>query len=176
MPVAAHGETMSSLKEVQHTLNCLLGAHLTEDGNEGPDTVRAIKCFQARVGLQPDGKCGPKTLHALKVTVARMRLQALPVQAGFGADPTDSVQWVQHALNLIGRCKLKENGHLGPKTVACVKAFQKSCGLDSDGRVGHMTLSALKRCVHEKRARFSEELTEPSIRNYEVPSVGHGFG
>lgn len=164
-----------SLKDVQHTLNCLLGAHLTEDGNEGPDTVNAIKCFQARVGLQPDGKCGPRTLHMLKKTVERMRLHALPVQAGFGADPTDSVQWVQHALNLLGRCKLKEDGRLGPKTVQCIKAFQKSCGLAPDGRVGHLTLGALKHGVAKKRMHAHGEWVE--VVEVE-PTIGlcAGFG
>ncbi|MCX5682015.1 MAG: peptidoglycan-binding protein, partial [Candidatus Omnitrophica bacterium] len=35
------------------------------DGNPGPKTVRAIKSFQKKSGLQPDGRIGPKTLEKL---------------------------------------------------------------------------------------------------------------
>ena len=42
------------------------GNRLTIDGDCGPNTVYAIKQYQAKMGLEVDGDCGPKTWKAIK--------------------------------------------------------------------------------------------------------------
>ncbi len=54
-----------------------------------------------------------------------------------------SIKDVQHSLNTLGYAKplLKEDGKIGPKTIAAIKAFQSKNGLVVDGNAGP-TLSA----------------------------------
>ena len=56
----------------------------------------------------------------------------------------DDVRYVQYALNLRWY-KLVVDGVFGVKTDAAVRDFQKQNGLQIDGKVGPLTLAALKR-------------------------------
>lgn len=62
--------TVSSSKDVQHTLN-MLGASpaLTEDGILGPMSTAAVKAFQIAHGMMADGVPGPKTKTALAMAL-----------------------------------------------------------------------------------------------------------
>lgn len=53
------------------------------------------------------------------------------------------IKQIQKKLNETGFGKLDEDGLLGPKTVSAIKAFQKTNGLDSDGKVGVLTLAKM---------------------------------
>lgn len=57
--------------------------------------------------------------------------------------PDLSVAQIQHALNAAGRGPLDEDGSLGMKTRAAIKAFQSAHGLIPDGIVGPHTTQAL---------------------------------
>lgn len=64
----------------------------------------------------------------------------------------NDVRWVQWMLARTGyQCKNVDgvDGIFGSGTVADVRAFQKSKGLEVDGIVGINTRTALKRCLHE---------------------------
>jgi hypothetical protein len=87
---------------------------------------------------------------------ARSMLALCPGIAGalsgwtLGGTPTgavvSSVKDVQHALNVlkVAGTPLDEDGSLGPKTDAAVRAFQASAGLSVDGNPGTSTKAALE--------------------------------
>lgn len=56
-----YGSHGSCVAELQSGLNRLYGLGLVADGSYGPATTRAVRWFQARVGLTVDGRCGPQT-------------------------------------------------------------------------------------------------------------------
>lgn len=95
------------------------------DGVFGPNTVKAVKAFQKKAGVTVDGIVGP-------VTASRLGERTL----GEG-DKGRDVAVVQAKLGVAN------DGVFGPKTLAAVKAFQKSEGLTVDGLVGPHTRGAL---------------------------------
>jgi putative chitinase len=53
--------------------------------------------------------------------------------------------WIQHSLNILGaEPTLVADGSFGPLTVAALKAFQASHGLEVDGRADPATLAAIE--------------------------------
>lgn len=63
------GSVGERVKRLQRALNEQSGAMLTVDGEYGPLTAAAVRCFQATHGLAVDGECGPKTEAALNVAI-----------------------------------------------------------------------------------------------------------
>jgi len=59
------GDCGEGVKQVQDQLNYKLGITLTVDGRFGAGTERAVKDFQASLGLPVDGIVGPQTWVAL---------------------------------------------------------------------------------------------------------------
>jgi murein L,D-transpeptidase YcbB/YkuD len=59
-------EGRGDVANIQDALN-RAGASIAVDGKMGPQTVRALRAFQQRVGLKPDAIVGPKTRAALKI-------------------------------------------------------------------------------------------------------------
>jgi putative chitinase len=56
--------------------------------------------------------------------------------------------WLQQALNTLGADPhLVSDGSYGPQTVAAVKAFQASHGLEVDGKVGPQTIAAIEQAL-----------------------------
>jgi peptidoglycan hydrolase-like protein with peptidoglycan-binding domain len=55
-----------------------------------------------------------------------------------------AVVQLQKVLNKLLKLGLVEDGKLGPKTIAVIKAWQKSHGLVVDGLVGAKTKAAMK--------------------------------
>ena len=76
-----------------------------------------------------------------------------------------SVRRLQRALAAAG-LDVVVDGRLGKRTVAAVKAFQRSMGLDPDGKVGPRTWSAL--------SEFSPNVTRRSLSDAGVAFVA-GF-
>lgn len=98
------------------------------------------------------------------LTLAVLALVAAPVAFASGMTPTHKAtmakkpmmakksawaarhrMWlmkVQRALNKAG-AHLKVDGYWGPKTMAAVRAFQKSHGLKATGHLDHATLAKL---------------------------------
>lgn len=75
-------------------------------------------------------------------------LQVAPIvvtPTGAASVAVGSVADVQKGLNTLGYCNppLVEDGILGPKTTACVKAFQSKNGLVVDGTAGPATKAAI---------------------------------
>jgi peptidoglycan hydrolase-like protein with peptidoglycan-binding domain len=56
----------------------------------------------------------------------------------------ESVKQLQKLLNKLLNMSLKEDGILGPKTIAVIKKWQKDHGLVADGLVGPKTKAAMQ--------------------------------
>lgn len=79
---------INSMLDLQHALNILggKGTPLDEDGNNGPDTTKAVEFFQASQGLPVDGIPNSATKTVLQAAVqAKLTAQSVPVVAS--ADP-----------------------------------------------------------------------------------------
>ncbi|MFL6116690.1 MAG: peptidoglycan-binding protein [Catenulispora sp.] len=133
------------------TLQSLLNAHghaLAVDGNFGPDTLAAVKAFQAAAGLAVDGIVGPNTKTALYSNVGGGA--PAPVHLTSSSCPADMKQGerdgcvteLQSLLNQNG-ARLAMDGIFGPATFGAVEDFQSANGLSVDGIVGPNTKSAL---------------------------------
>lgn len=67
LSLGSHGEEVAAL---QWNLNRVMGFHLAEDGDFGPQTDAALRAFQARVGITVDGVYGPQSEAAMAQTYA----------------------------------------------------------------------------------------------------------
>ncbi len=59
-----HGDKGLAVRRLQQQLNAH-GAKLNADGDYGDETEKAVRAYQAKIGLVVDGKAGEKTLAAL---------------------------------------------------------------------------------------------------------------
>lgn len=59
-----HGDKGIAVRRLQKQLNAF-GAKLDTDGDYGNETEKAVRAYQAKIGLVVDGKAGEKTLAAL---------------------------------------------------------------------------------------------------------------
>lgn len=78
--------------------------------------------------------------YAKKLSAQASKIQMQGVGYGFGAD----IATIQAKLNEMGASpQLTVDGVSGPKTLAAIKSFQSSHGIEPDGIVGPITLGAL---------------------------------
>ena len=123
------------------------------DGLLGPNTVRAIARWQAAHGLSADGKVGPQTLgklnagggggagtgggggHGVSLGPAQVTAAVHYNKGrGFSAATVRTIQ--QH----VGS---PADGTFGPNTVRAIATWQRSNGLEADGKVGPATAGKL---------------------------------
>lgn len=62
-----HGDKGLAVRRLQQQLNAH-GTQLATDGDYGDETEKAVRAYQAKIGLVVDGKAGEKTLAALAGT------------------------------------------------------------------------------------------------------------
>jgi len=62
--VLKHGDKGIAVRRLQQQLNAH-GSKLVTDGDYGDETEKAVRAYQAKIGLVVDGKAGEKTLAAL---------------------------------------------------------------------------------------------------------------
>lgn len=110
-------------------------------------------------GKSSSSKTGTKASHDTRATPS----DAHPVGRG---ETGKRVSDLQSRLNALGfKPPLKVDGIFGPKTLAAVRAFQKSHGLKVDGLVGPKTTAALrggskpKPAVHHPAAHTAPKKT-----------------
>lgn len=121
------------------------------DAIAGPQTVRATKAFQRRVGLRPDGRAGEATRRALgplgQPVFGRRTLR----RGLFGWD----VSVLQFMLARRGQL-VAVYGYFDRRTELALRRYQRARRLAADGIAGPKTISALARGtqgVAQKRAR-----------------------
>jgi len=117
----------------------------------GQSTQLALIAYQRSKGLDGDGIVGPMTRDVLNGTQTTPTTTTTPTTPGttytynFGTrllkngSIGDDVKELQRFLNKALGLGLKEDGILGPKTIAIIKQWQKSQGLKDDGVVGPQT-------------------------------------
>lgn len=79
--VLKHGDKGLAVRRLQQQLNAN-GAKLDTDGGYGDETEKAVRAYQAKVGLVVDGKAGQKTLAALAGTDCSKLLRNANLVAG----------------------------------------------------------------------------------------------
>lgn len=76
-----HGDRSQAVRNLQKQLNAH-GAKLLVDGDYGDETEKAVRAYQARVGLVPDGVAGEKTQAVLAGADPKHFLRLVDLQAG----------------------------------------------------------------------------------------------
>lgn len=114
----------------------------TKDGKKttttlfGSITSQAVRIFQERNELTVTGKVDKATYDKLMSSDAKAYIM-------HQGDKCEMVKEIQAVLKEKGFLDSDPTGHCGEKTIAAVKAFQKSKGLTEDGNAGPGTLKAL---------------------------------
>ena len=160
------GDTGADVKRVQQRLT-ELGYYAEKiDGKYGASTVKAVKAFQKKMGLNGDGVCGVQTntllfaASALSVdatatpTVAPATATPAPVasyepltsencttiQAG---SQGQNVLRLQQRLAALGYYASRLDGACLEDDITAIRAFQKRNSLKVDGKAGYQTQSLL---------------------------------
>jgi len=133
-PVVQEGISLHPVETVQYLLR-ERGEDVAVDGVFGPQTVAAVRAFQARLALPADGVVGPPTWEALIVVVRR----------GSTGQAVRAVQGEFHyrgiATNLTSSVVV--DGVFGEATEGIVRGFQHGVEIAVDGVVDPVTWRAL---------------------------------
>ena len=165
--VIQQGQVSGCVTELQNLLNAH-GAGLVVDGDFGPDTLHAVREYQASTAIAVDGMVGPRTKSKLYATGGSA---PAPVGLTSSSCPVDIVQGdkggcvteLQRLLRHHGYA-IEVDGDFGPATDGAVRGFQSSHGLSADGQVGPNT----KRELYDTDESPSTAL---DLRSASCPSV-----
>ena len=94
--------------------------------------------------VRPEYKIPSSAPSYATVTVKKANPYSVPARNVKKGQTGNAVRWVQWELNESG-ARLTVDGDFGPKTLAAVRAFQKSKKLAVDGIVGAKTKAALRK-------------------------------
>ena len=129
---ASKDTKIDTVKEVQSWLNKTYKAGLSEDGDYGPKTKKAlIKVLQKSLGVDDDGIYGPKTNAAVKNNNLKKGSSGEMVKA------------LQGLLVCNGYASAYVDGDYGNGTVQAVKSYQSKKGLNASGIANSSTFNAL---------------------------------
>ena len=129
----------------------------------------AIRALQQSRGLKVTGLCDPKTLQALEE--ARWKLGDRTLELTSPMMRGDDVAILQRKLLEMGFDIGKADGLFGPKSAAGLKEFQRSVGIDPDGRCGGNTVIALMRLVRTVSGGTASALREDAVRSRKGPHL-----
>lgn len=132
------------------------------DGEYGPLTAAAVRCFQESRGLDVDAICGPETWNGLIEAGHRLGDRLLYLHAPMLRG--DDVAEVQRRLGALGFDAGRVDGILGPDTAEAIADFQRNAGLVPDGICGRETVRVLSRLS----ARLTDQATVASLREQEA--------
>jgi peptidoglycan hydrolase-like protein with peptidoglycan-binding domain len=124
-PTFASGSHGAIVEQIQAWLN-QWGDHLSIDGKYGPQTVQAVRSFQASHGLRVDGVVGDLTWRKLIIPLGR-------------GSHGPAVAALQKDLASPFASSLTLDGVYGPQTEAAVKRFQRQTNQTVDGIAGLKT-------------------------------------
>jgi lysozyme len=121
----------SNIKAIQHKINTLKIAALTEDGINGSKTKAAAAAFEKIMGISQDGVWGAQCQSRYDQITARPTIKAGQTNNQY------AVRYIQY------RTGVTIAGSYNTQTVNVVKNFQAKKGLKKDGVVGPKTWAAL---------------------------------
>jgi murein DD-endopeptidase MepM/ murein hydrolase activator NlpD len=127
------------------------------DGIAGPETIGAVRRFQASRGLVADGIAGPATRRALGRR-GRPSLGRRPIVRGARGWDVAALQFL---LETHGFPLGPVDGILGPRGLAALLRFQAWAGLAADGVAGPATLARLRGPPPRSPLRFARPIAAP---------------
>ena len=133
------------------------------------NVVEAVRALQQSRGLKVTGECDQKTLQALEE--ARWRLGDRLIELTSPMMRGDDVATLQRRLLGMGFDVGRADGIFGPKSALALKEFQRSVGLEGDGRCGETTVVALIRLTRTVAGGPATALREDALRNRKGPSL-----
>jgi peptidoglycan hydrolase-like protein with peptidoglycan-binding domain len=148
------------ISRLQEALN------ITVDGFFGPQTVQAVKEFQAKRGLLVDGVCGPATLEKLfpEGDAEEKTGESNPHHRWLRRGAIgEEVKTLQQALGIT-----PVDGMFGPRTKRAVKEYQAAHGLPVDGWVGPRTWAKL---AETKPSAPAATVVEPAATAPQAPAA-----
>lgn len=146
-----------------------LGLLANAQGSYDSQVEAAIRALQQNRGLKVTGLCDPKTLQALEE--ARWKLGDRTLELTSPMLRGDDVATLQQKLLEMGFDIGRADGIFGPRSAAGVKEFQRSVGIDPDGRCGGNTVIALMRLVRTVTGGTASALREEALRSRKGPNL-----
>ncbi|MFZ9910426.1 MAG: peptidoglycan-binding domain-containing protein, partial [Candidatus Nanopelagicaceae bacterium] len=125
------------------------------------NVVEAVRALQQSRGLKVTGECDQKTLQALEE--ARWRLGDRLIELTSPMMRGDDVATLQRRLLGMGFDVGRADGIFGPKSALALKEFQRSVGLEGDGRCGETTVVALIRLTRTVAGGPATALREDAL-------------
>src|SRR5664280_1504135 len=143
-PTIRQGDTGDVVRRLQRALSRGSDRGLTVDGVFGWQTESGVVEFQKAESLMPDGVVGPLTWQALP--------DGGPMPLLDQGSTGDVVRHLQTVLTSgpgqSGTPPPGIDGDFGPRTRACVEAFQRWGGVGVDGVVGDQTWAVSLQAMH----------------------------
>jgi peptidoglycan hydrolase-like protein with peptidoglycan-binding domain len=159
------GVTGPDVRELQELLHGT-GFDVTVDGHFGEDTVRAVRAFQAVVGLEASGSAGRDTVARLRAATRKGASAANNGGVGFGSTTAGStrrklgdripvlkgmsgrdVKMLQDFLERAGVERVTVDGEFGTGTARAVRAWERENDRQVDGIVDAGDISELRSAV-----------------------------
>jgi peptidoglycan hydrolase-like protein with peptidoglycan-binding domain len=159
------GVTGPDVRELQELLQGT-GFDVTADGHFGDDTVRAVRAFQAVVGLAASGTVGRETVARLRAATRKGASAANNGGVGFGSTTASSrrrklgdripvqkgmsgrdVKMLQDFLKRAGVDRVTVDGEFGTGTARAVRAWERQTDRQVDGVVDAGDVSELRSAV-----------------------------
>ncbi|MBQ9922863.1 MAG: peptidoglycan-binding protein, partial [Clostridia bacterium] len=178
------GDAGTNVRYIQRILNEISNVYsripkVSEDGEFGAATQRAVISFQQQFGLNADGIVGRATWDELNSVYRQIQngfpqnvrpYPGTPLRLGSSGE---NVRYVQRLLNAIrGEYAqlpyLSEDGIFGSSTQEAVRIFQNLSGISADGIVGRVTWDSLN------RAYISSAQNCIPLRNYPGTALRRG--
>lgn len=145
-PTLKKGSKGQAVTDLQQALKALGFSPGKVDGIFGTATEKAVKEFQAAVGIDVDGIVGRVTWINIDEAdqsepVLRKGSKGLPVRR------------LQSRMSAVGFDTGGVDGRFGPKTEAAVRRLQRQAGIEVDGVVGPDTWAVVNALEDEGGAR-----------------------
>ena len=158
---------IETIKDAQEILKSLYIYQGEIDGLNGTYTKLAIKEFQKRAGLNIDGVLGPNTKSALENgKEAYIDIGGQETVDISQYEITQETKDLQENLKKLNIYTGDIDGIFGFQTMISLQEFQKKAGLKDDGILGPKTIAALKK---GKDAFVKEEIVTTTTTTTTIP-------
>lgn len=128
-----------------HTSYLWGGTNIQTPGKYIRDHVFDPNVMDTQLGIVPIARRMVELDPSLALPLAPY---APPIASGIAAEPDADAKWIQSTLNALGQDPpLAVDGSYGRLTMASIRQFQESFGLESDGLAGPITTAALRQAA-----------------------------